>query len=224
MVHLEDNSMASVLPRSISINFRTSKQYGITIIVSDIKSFGQHCFTTIIVHSPCICYTRNCGVTHKDAVMGVKQGDLIEVKLGINTALLSEALLSKEITQTLMLEEWEVKFRSVASVGEDQLAVTLAGFCGKSPSLQNFKDQKRAKENESHVTTKQIVDFPYTFWMMGIPLDREAYMFGDDQTLITSRTIPHSSLNKHHNTLAYHHICEGIAAAELMWFFHINDA
>jgi hypothetical protein len=95
--------------------------------------------------------------------MGVKQGDLIEVKLGINTALLSEALLSKEITQTLMLEEWEVKFRSVASVGEDQLAVTLAGFCGKSPSLQNFKDQKRAKENESHVTTKQIVDFPYTF-------------------------------------------------------------
>jgi hypothetical protein len=57
--------------------------------------------------------------------------------------------------------------------------------------------------------------------MMGVPLDGKAYMFGDNQSVITSGTIPHSSLNKRHNALAYHHVREAIAS-DVIWFFHIS--
>jgi hypothetical protein len=65
------------------------------------------------------------------------------------------------------------------------------------------------------------MDLPYTLRMMGIPLDGKAYMFGDNQSVIASGTIPHSSLNKRHNALAYHHVREAIAS-DVIWFFHIS--
>jgi hypothetical protein len=37
-------------------------------------------------------------------------------------------------------------------------------------------------------------------------------MFGDNQALVTNSSIPHSSLNKRHNALAYHCVHEMIAA------------
>ncbi len=48
--------------------------------------------------------------------------------------------------------------------------------------------------------------------MMGIPLDDTAYMFGDNQNVITQSTIPHSVLSKRHNALAYHRVREAVAA------------
>jgi hypothetical protein len=48
--------------------------------------------------------------------------------------------------------------------------------------------------------------------MMEVPLDGKAYVFFDNQSVITSGTIPHSSLNKGHNALIYHHVCEAIAS------------
>ena len=56
----------------------------------------------------------------------------------------------------------------------------------------------------AHIATEQIMDLRYTLRMMGVPLDGKSYMFGDNQSVITSGTIPHSSLNKRHNALAYH--------------------
>jgi hypothetical protein len=62
------------------------------------------------------------------------------------------------------------------------------------------------------IATEQIMDLRYTLRMMGVPLDGKAYMFGDNpQSVITSGTIPHSSLNKRHNALAYHRVREAIA-------------
>ena len=46
------------------------------------------------------------------------------------------------------------------------------------------------------------------------------YMFGDNQSVITSSTIPASLLNKRHNALAYHRVREAIAAG-IIRFFHI---
>ncbi len=45
------------------------------------------------------------------------------------------------------------------------------------------------------------MDLRYTLRMLGIPIDGNAYMFGDNQSVITSSTIPHFSLNKRHNAL-----------------------
>ena len=46
-------------------------------------------------------------------------------------------------------------------------------------------------------------------------------MFGDNQSVITSSTIPHSSLAKRHNALAYHRVREAIAS-KILKFFHID--
>jgi hypothetical protein len=45
----------------------------------------------------------------------------------------------------------------------------------------------------------------------GIPVYTKSYMFGDNQAMITNNTIPHSSLSKQHNALAYHRLLEMIA-------------
>jgi hypothetical protein len=69
--------------------------------------------------------------------------------------------------------------------------------------------------------TEQIMDLRYTLRMMGIPIDGPSWMFGDNQSVITSSTIPHSSLNKRHNALSYHRVREAISA-EILYFLHID--
>ena len=46
-------------------------------------------------------------------------------------------------------------------------------------------------------------------------------MFGDNQSVVTSGTIPHSTLNKRHNALAYHRVREAVAA-DILNFMHIS--
>jgi hypothetical protein len=43
--------------------------------------------------------------------------------------------------------------------------------------------------------TEQIMDLRYTLRMMGVPIDGPSWMFGDNQSVITSSTTPESSLN-----------------------------
>ena len=68
---------------------------------------------------------------------------------------------------------------------------------------------------------EQIMDLRYTLRMMGIPLDGPSWMFGDNQSVLTSSTIPHSSLNKRHNALSYHRVREAIAAG-IINFMHVD--
>jgi hypothetical protein len=46
------------------------------------------------------------------------------------------------------------------------------------------------------------MDHLYTLRMMGVPLDGPSWIFGDNQSVITSSTIPESNLNKRHNALS----------------------
>jgi hypothetical protein len=59
--------------------------------------------------------------------------------------------------------------------------------------------------------TEQIMDLRYTLRAMGMPVDGPSWMFGDNQSVITSSTIPHSLLSKRHNALSYHRVREAIA-------------
>jgi hypothetical protein len=52
-----------------------------------------------------------------------------------------------------------------------------------------------------------------------MPIQGRAIMFGDNQLVITSSMLPHSTLNKSHNALSYHHVCEAIVAKELSFFY-----
>jgi hypothetical protein len=59
-----------------------------------------------------------------------------------------------------------------------------------------------------------------TLRYLGVPVVEKSYLFGDNQSVVTSSTIPPSSLNKRHNALSYHRVWEAIAG-KILAFFHI---
>jgi hypothetical protein len=61
----------------------------------------------------------------------------------------------------------------------------------------------------AHTTTEQMMDIWYTFQMMGVPLDGPSWMFGDNQSVITSSTKFSTTSTV---LLSYHFVCNFIAA------------
>jgi hypothetical protein len=66
---------------------------------------------------------------------------------------------------------------------------------------------------------EQIMDLRYTLRMLGVPLDGPAWLFGDNRSVVTSSTLPHSTLNKRWNALSYHRVREAIAAGIIRYEF-----
>jgi hypothetical protein len=73
----------------------------------------------------------------------------------------------------------------------------------------------------ARVATDHIIDLRTTLRYLGVPILGKAYMFGDNQSVITSSTIPHSKLGKRHNALSYHRVREAIVA-KILFFSHID--
>ena len=71
--------------------------------------------------------------------------------------------------------------------------------------------------------TEQIMDIRQTLRYLGAPIGAKSFLFGDNRSVVTSATIPHYTLTKRHNILAYHRVREAIAA-KLMAFFWILSA
>ena len=69
----------------------------------------------------------------------------------------------------------------------------------------------------------QIVDIRTTLRYLGVPIQGKTYMFGDNQSVVTNATVPHSELKKRHMALSYHKAREAIAAGILV-FYHIPGA
>jgi hypothetical protein len=72
-----------------------------------------------------------------------------------------------------------------------------------------------------HAACEQSMDLGYTLRMMGILIDGPAWAFRDNASVITSSTIPQSTLQKRHNALSYHRVCESIAA-KIMYLVHVE--
>ncbi|KAL7580569.1 hypothetical protein ACA910_003691 [Epithemia clementina (nom. ined.)] len=69
---------------------------------------------------------------------------------------------------------------------------------------------------------EQIMDLRTTLRYLGVPIQEKTYMFGDNKSVITSGTLPHSLLNKRHNALAYHRVREAVAA-NIIGFYWIDS-
>ena len=67
---------------------------------------------------------------------------------------------------------------------------------------------------------EQIIDLRYMLRMFGVPLDGASWLFGNNKSVVTSSTIPHSSLNKCWNALSYHKVRKAIACG-FVCFEHI---
>ena len=72
----------------------------------------------------------------------------------------------------------------------------------------------------ARLATQQIIDLRLTLRYMGVPLDGPAWLFGDNESVVKSSTIPASTLNKQHNALSYHTVRSAIAAG-IIKFQHI---
>ena len=75
----------------------------------------------------------------------------------------------------------------------------------------------------ARTATDQIIDLRTTLRYLGVPVQGSSYMFGDNQSVITSSTIPHSALKKRHNALSYHRVREAIAA-KIFKFYKLKSA
>ena len=64
----------------------------------------------------------------------------------------------------------------------------------------------------SITATEQIIDLWHTLRCLGVPIKTKSYLFGDNRSVGSSSTLPHSSLGKRHNILAYHRVREAIAS------------
>ena len=58
---------------------------------------------------------------------------------------------------------------------------------------------------------------------LGAPIGAKSFLFGDNRSVVTSATLPHSTLTKRHNILAFHRVREAIAA-KLMASYWIQSA
>ena len=67
--------------------------------------------------------------------------------------------------------------------------------------------------------TEQIMDIRQTLRYLGAPIGSESF-FGDSRSVVTTATLPHFTLTKCHNILAFHRVREAIAA-KLMAFYWI---
>jgi hypothetical protein len=69
--------------------------------------------------------------------------------------------------------------------------------------------------------TEQIIELRTLLRYLGVPLRDQSYMFGDNQAVVNSSTLPEAKLHKRHTLLSYHRVREAIAA-KMIVFIHID--
>ena len=58
-----------------------------------------------------------------------------------------------------------------------------------------------------------------TFMYLGVPIVGPSILFGDNQTVVDSGTIPHAKLKKRHLMLSYHYVCKAVASKAYIYAF-----
>ena len=62
------------------------------------------------------------------------------------------------------------------------------------------------------LAVEQVMAWRYKLRMLGVPVIGASTLLGDNQSVITSCSLPSSNLKKKHNAIAYHRIREAVAA------------
>ena len=90
-------------------------------------------------------------------------------------------------------------------------------FCNQTPTDWYSKKQATVETATygsdfvaAKTATEQIMDLSYTLRYLGVPIKSKSHMFGDNRSVVTSATFPHSTLSKRHNILAFHRVSEAI--------------
>jgi hypothetical protein len=67
----------------------------------------------------------------------------------------------------------------------------------------------------------QVIDLRNSLRYLGVPIRDRSYVFGDNQSMVNSASVPHSKLHKRHNALSFHRVREAIAAKYIS-MYHLS--
>jgi hypothetical protein len=70
---------------------------------------------------------------------------------------------------------------------------------------------------------EQIIDLRIELRYLGVEIKGSTMMFGDNESVVNSSSIPHARLHKRHNALSFHRVREGIAAG-IAKFHHVGSS
>ena len=71
----------------------------------------------------------------------------------------------------------------------------------------------------ARICIDQVIDLRTTLRYLGVPIQEQSYMFGDNESVVNSSSIPHAKLHKRHNALSFHRICEVVASKYVGFYF-----
>ena len=63
----------------------------------------------------------------------------------------------------------------------------------------------------AQIATDLIIEMRYTLRMLGVPVEKESLLIGDNMSVVLNCTLPSSQLKKKHNAIAYHRVREAVA-------------
>ncbi len=72
----------------------------------------------------------------------------------------------------------------------------------------------------ARVCTEQIIELRLTLRYLGVPIRDKCYMFGDNESVVNSSTVPHGKLHKRHLLLSWHRVRE-VMASGMVVFTHV---
>ena len=82
-------------------------------------------------------------------------------------------------------------------------------FCNQTPTDWYSKKQATVETATygsefvaAKTATEQIMDLRYTLRYLGVPIKSKSYMFGDNRSVVTSATLPHSTLHRVREAIA----------------------
>ena len=99
---------------------------------------------------------------------------------------------------------------------------TPAGWYSKKPAAVETATYD-SEFVAAKTATEQIMDISQTLRYIGAPIGAKSFLFGDNRSVVTSATLPHSTLTKRHNIQEFHRDRE-VIAAKLMAFYWIQSA
>ena len=70
---------------------------------------------------------------------------------------------------------------------------------------------------------EQIIDLRNTFRYLGVPINEISFMFGDNESVVNSSSIPHAKLHKRHTALSFHRVREAVASKYVKFIFLSGD-
>jgi len=62
------------------------------------------------------------------------------------------------------------------------------------------------------IATEFVIEYRYKLRMLGVPMEGPSPILCDNQSAVTSTSLPSSTLKKRHNAIAYHRVREAVAA------------